>query len=116
MVRFDEVRGWALELPGVEEGMSYGTPALRVRGKLLARLRDEDGAMVLKVAPEVRNLLLTINPATYYITPHYEGYPAVLVRLEAADPAELRDLLIDAWRDHASKRLIAEYERGKTGN
>lgn len=111
MVSFDDVRAWALALPGVEEGTSYGTPALKVRGKLLARLRDEDGAIVLKVALEVRDLLLTTNPAAYYITPHYAGYPTVLVRLGAADADELRDLLIDAWRDHAPKRLIAAYDR-----
>ena len=111
MVSFDDVRAWARELPGVEAGKSYGTPALRVRGKLLVRLRDEDDAMVLKVAPEVRDLLLTTNPAAFYTTPHYEGHPMVLVRLDVADADDLRDLLTKAWRDHASKRLIAAYER-----
>lgn len=113
MATFDDVRAWALALPGVEEGTSYGTPALKVRGKLLARLRDEDGAIVLKVALEVRDLLLTTNPAAYYITPHYAGYPTVLVRLEHADADDLRDLLIAAWRDHAPKRLVAAYDRAQ---
>jgi hypothetical protein len=116
MVSFDAIRAWAHELPGVEEGTSYGTPALRVCGKLLVRLRDEDGAMVLKVVPEVRDLLLATNPDTFYTTPHYEGYPTVLVRLGTADPDDLRDLLIDAWRDSASKRLIAEYEHETSGH
>ena len=53
---------------------------------------------VIKAAPEVRDLLLTTNPATFYMTPHYAGYPMILVRLDVAVADELRDLLIDAWR------------------
>ena len=111
MVTFDEVRGWAVALPGVEEGTSYGTPAFRVRGKLLARLREEGDVLVVNVEQDYRDILLQRSPEIYFTTPHYAGYPAVLVRLPAADGDELRDLLTDAWRTHAPKRMVAEFDK-----
>ncbi|HEY8601023.1 MAG TPA: MmcQ/YjbR family DNA-binding protein [Thermomicrobiales bacterium] len=110
MVTFDEVRAWVLALPGAEEGTSYGTPAFRVRGKLLARLREEGDVLVVKVEIDYRDLLIHGSPEIYFTTPHYTGYPAVLVRLPAADPGKLREILTDAWRVHAPKRLVAEFD------
>ncbi len=110
MVTFEDVRDWALALPGVEEGTSYGTAAFRVRGKLIARLRDEDGALVVKVDPGYREALIGAAPEIYFMTPHYARYPAVLVRLTAANGDELRDLLTDAWRDQVPKRLLADFD------
>lgn len=110
MVTFDEVRAWALALPGVEEGTSYGTPAFRVRGKLLARLREEGDVLVVKVEIDYRDLLIQAAPEIYFTTPHYTGYPAVLVQLPAADAKELRSLLTDAWRAHAPKHLVEKFD------
>ena len=112
MVSFEEVRRWAVELPGVEAGSSYGTPALRVRGKFLARLREdeEEEILVLAVDPDSRDLLMQAAPETYYTTPHYAGSAMMLVRLAVADADELRDLLVAAWRERAPKRLIAEFD------
>lgn len=110
MVTFDEVRAWVLALPGVEEGTSYSTSAFRVRGKLLARLREEGAVLVVKVEIDYRDLLIQATPEIYFTTPHYTGYPAVLVRLPVADADELRGILTEAWRAHASKRLVAEFD------
>jgi hypothetical protein len=105
-VPYAEVIRLGREFPGVEEGTSYGTPALKVRGKLLVRLR-EDGDLVMMVEPEVRNILLEANPKAFFITDHYRDYPAVLVRLSKVRADELRDLLEAAWRRYAPKRLVA---------
>jgi hypothetical protein len=109
MVDFETVRELALALPGVEEGTSYGTPAFRVRRKLLVRLR-EDGDLVVMVPFEERELLVEARPETFHVTDHYRDYPAVLVRLPKVKKGELRELVTRAWRDAAPRRLVAEYE------
>lgn len=97
--------------PGVEVGKSWGTPALKVKDKFLCRMRTNPDALVLRVIHMgEREALLQGDPETFFITPHYDGYPAVLVRLDRVDPTELAELLEDAWRTQAPKRLIAQYE------
>ena len=106
-VTFDTVRQLALALPGVEEGLSYGTPAFRVRGKLLARLREDGDSLVVKIDFAEREVLMEADPQTFYITDHYRNYPALLVRLSTVDVDALRELLEDAWRRAAPKRLVS---------
>lgn len=97
--------------PGVEVGKSWGTPALKVKDKFLCRMRTNPDALVLRVIHMgEREALLQGDPETFFITPHYDGYPAVLVRLDKVDPTEFAELLEDAWRTQAPKRLIAQYE------
>ena len=108
-VTFETVRRLALALPGVEEGKSWGTPAFRVGKKFLARLR-EDGDLVVRVEFAAREVLMGAAPETFYITDHYRDYPAMLVRLSKVDPGDLRELLEEAWRRNASKKLLAEFE------
>src|SRR3954464_14189342 len=99
MPTWDDVVGIGTRLPGVEVGTSFGTPALRVRGKGMCRLRSEPRALVLRVADlGEREGLLQGHPAPFFTTPHYDGPPYVLVRLEAVDPGELAELLEEAWR------------------
>lgn len=97
-VTYDLVRRLALKLPNVEEGTSYGTPALKVKGKLFVRLREEGDAIVLRTTFEQREGLMADDPETYYITDHYREYPWVLVRLRAVRPDVLSDLLRAAHR------------------
>jgi hypothetical protein len=111
---FEDVAALALELPEVVESTSYGTPALKVgnRGGLIARLRSEDGALVLSIDPNEREALLAERADVYYLTPHYEGAPYVLVRLEFADLAELGDLVFEAWQAVAPRRARLAREEG----
>jgi hypothetical protein len=106
MVTFETVRLLALALPDVEEGTSYGTPAFKVRKKLFARLREE-GVLMVKCDLVYKDILLQSQPEIYFTTPHYDGYPGILVRLAVAEEDDLRDLLADAWRLAAPKRLVA---------
>jgi hypothetical protein len=110
MPTFEEVRQFARTLPGIEEGTSYGTPAFRVRGRFLGRLHDDGGRLVLKIDLAEREALLQMQPSTFTVTPHYEPYPLVLIRLETVDPLELRELLTEAWRREAPKRLVADFD------
>jgi hypothetical protein len=106
-VPFETVRQLALALPEAEEGTSYGTPAFKVRGKLFSRLWEDGETLVLKLSFDARELLMNADPETFYITDHYRGYPAVLVRLPRIEPDQLREVLEEAWRFNAPKRLVA---------
>jgi len=97
-VTYDTVRELALKLPNVEESTSYGTPALKVRGKLFVRLKEDGETIVLRSDSFDREHLLSSAPETFYITDHYKDYPWVLVRLAKVDAAQLAVLLEDAWR------------------
>jgi hypothetical protein len=109
-VTYETVREIALALPGVEEGPCYGTPGLRVRGKLFARLWEDGETLVLKVGFDTREMLMAANPETFYITDHYAGYPYVLVRLPKVEREQIEHLIEEAWRLNAPKRLVAEHE------
>ena len=95
---FDLVfRRTGLVLPGVEESTAYGSPALKVRGKLLACVPAhrwaEPGSLVVRVGFDDRAELLAADPDVYYVTDHYLNYTSVLVRLSRVTPDVLRDLL-----------------------
>lgn len=90
------IRRTVSALPGVEEGTSYGTPAWRHKGKLLARLHQDGRSIVLKVDNETRDHLLQADPQTFFITDHYVGYPMVLAHLGRLSTADLRKLLLRA--------------------
>lgn len=109
MVTFAAVQELALALPEAGQSTSYGTPAFKVRGTLFARLREQD-VLVVKVDIDYREALTRSEPDTYFITPHYEKYPYVLVRLTNVEIEDLRELLTDAWRMSAPKRLAARFE------
>lgn len=107
----DDVRRLALSLPATTEKPSYGTPGFRVRDKLFARIRDEGDLLVVWVADLAeKEALLAAEPATFTTTPHYDGHPTVLVRMDVVGVDELAELLADAWRVRAPERLRAELE------
>ena len=87
------IRRVARSLPEVEEGTSYGTPAWKHRGTLLARLHQDGASLVLKVGNETRDHLLQADPDTFFVTDHYKGYPMVLARLDRLGATDLRKLL-----------------------
>ena len=101
-IDFDTVRRIALGLSHVEESTAYGSPALKVRGELLACIpihkSAEPGSLAVRVDFERRAELLAAAPDVYYLTDHYVNYPTVLVRLSRIHPDALRDLLAMAWR------------------
>ena len=109
-VDYETARQLGLALPGVEEGPCYGTPALRVKGKLMLRLKEDGETVVLIVGFERRSLLMEKDPATFFITDHYRNYPSVLVRLPRISRKELAGLIEEAWRRAAPKRLVQELD------
>ena len=101
-INFGTVRNVGLALPGVKEGTTYGQPALKIHGKLLACVpahrSAEPASLVIRVDFDDRAELLAAAPDVYYVTDHYVGYSSVLVRLSRVNLDVLRDLLLMAHK------------------
>jgi hypothetical protein len=109
-VSFDAVRKMGLALPEVEEGKVYGSPALKVRGRMFACIAihrsAEPDTLAVRIAFDQRDELIRAEPDTYYLTDHYVNYPCVLVRLRRVHPDALRDLLLMGWRFMSTTRKL----------
>jgi len=109
---FETVREIGLGLPGVEPGSTFGWPCLKAKGKLFAwmpvKKQVEPGTLALRIDFDQRAALLQEAPDTYYLTDHYVGYPAVLVRLDRLDRSSLGDLL------RTSHRFVTAKAQGKS--
>jgi len=105
-VTWEEVVAYAVTLPEVAESTSYGTPSLKVAGKLMARLRSEaEGGLALKCSAIDKVALVGGDDPAYYTTPHFDGYNYVAVNLDLAQPDELFELIADAWHIAAPATL-----------
>jgi hypothetical protein len=113
-VTFKHVRKLAMSLKNVEEGTSYGTPAFKVDGKLIARLWEDGETLVIGTTLEEREEMMAAEPETYYITDHYLKYPWILVRLSRVHPDALRDLLNRALRLASKQPRRASTKRRAT--
>lgn len=102
------VRTIARALPGVEEVTSYGTPGFKVKGKFLARVWEDNEVLVVKCGDDERDFRMKAKPQTFFITDHYRGYHIVLIHLNKVTRTELEEVLEQAWRQNAPKRLIAQ--------
>jgi len=115
---FDAVRDLAHALPEVQDSASWGMPALKVRGKLIAMRKEDGETLAIRTDFLEREALVRIAPDTFFFTDHYRNYPWVLVRLAAVEPAQMAEMLEDAWRRVAPKSLIRalDAERAKAGD
>jgi hypothetical protein len=107
-VTYDDVRKIALAWPEVEDGTSYGTPALKVRKKLLVRLKEDGDSLVMP--SDERDMLVESQPKVFYFTDHYKDYPMVLIRLSKTKRATVEPLLRRQWRALASKAAVKAFD------
>lgn len=124
-----DVRRIALSLPGTEEAPDRFAFSVRNKGKLkgfvwiwLERLAPKQARVPQPsvIAVRVANLydkdfLLALDPAKFFTEPHYNGFPAVLVRLPAVTARELRSIITEAWRCQAPKELDKAEKRRRVG-
>jgi hypothetical protein len=97
----------AADLPAVEAADWYGTPGLKVRGKGFCRMKEKmDGVLVVMVPLGLKEALMEAEPDKYFETPHYTGWPGMLVRLDAVSDAELQTRLECAWAEKAPAKLL----------
>jgi hypothetical protein len=99
----------AAKLPEVEQSEWYGTPAIKVGTKSLARVK-EPGVLVLRCPLEEKEMLMEAAPDIYFETDHYKGWPAVLIRVAKISTAELATRAERAWRMQAPQKLIAAFD------
>jgi hypothetical protein len=131
MATLDDVRRIALSLPETSEGSSRGLVGWSVKGKgfvwerplrrgdLLALGDKAPAGPVLGAHVDhvgIKEALLASNPDVYFTTPHFDGYPAILVRLDRIEVADLEDLVSDAWLARAPKRLADDYLRTRSSS
>ena len=121
MPTFDDVARIALALPETTERLSRGLRQWRVANKLFVwerPLRKPDLAALGDAAPDgpilgarvehlvAKDALLADDPAVFFTTPHFDDYPAILVRLDAITPEGLHEVVVEAWLVRAPKRLL----------
>jgi hypothetical protein len=114
MATEDDVRRIARSLPETTEKPWHGSPGFKVKDKSFLRIRAEaEGWLVVFVEDLAeKDALLASDATKFHTTPHYDGYPTVLVDLEAVDEQELTELITDSWRNKAPKRVLKAYEEG----
>lgn len=108
MAGADDARRISLELPDAYEQPFYGTPGFYVRKRHFGRLRDDDTVLVVRCDLGERELLMSAEPDTFFLTDHYRPGPHVLVRLANIDSDELREVITDSYLAVAPKRLAAQ--------
>ena len=127
MATWADVERIALALPETSEGISHGnrTWGVKDKGFVWERpLRRSDLEALGDNAPDgpilgvrvehlmAKDALLADDPDVYFTTPHFDGYPAVLVRLERIPVEELQEVIVEAWLARAPKRLADAYLAG----
>jgi hypothetical protein len=117
MATEEDVRRIALSLPETIEKPWFNTPGFRVKDKGFLRIRSEaEGGLVAFVNDEgEKEALLASEPDKFYTTPHYDGYPVVLVNLAAVDVDELTELITESWRVKAPKRVLKAFDEQQPG-
>jgi hypothetical protein len=111
---FERVARIGKELPGIEIGTSYGTPALRLQKKFFVRMREDGESLVVPCeSVDEKEFFIATEPELYYQTPHYEKGPHVLVRLPVVTDERLRELLEAAFLRMAPPKLLREYESAR---
>ena len=103
------IRDAVSNLPEAQEKPCHGTPGFYAGKKLFARIQDDHNS--LAVYTKRKNFWLEKDPGVYFTTDHFDGYDYVLVRLARTDPDELKQLLLEGWRERATKRAVAEHEK-----
>ena len=102
----DDVEALILSLPETERGSAYGMPAFRTAGKFLTRIRDEDDSIVIHLDSfDERDLLIEMDPRTFFFTDHYRNHAMVLARVATVQNDWLAAMMARRWRRVASKTL-----------
>ena len=117
MPTWKDVTTIGLALPKTEVSTWYGTPGMKVAGKGFLRLRTEaEGGLVVLCDHDKKEMLLRSGDPAYFTTPHYDGYPSILVDLRKVKRAELKELIVESWRRKAPLKLLREFDEAAKKN
>ncbi len=103
----------ALALPECEERETWQTPTFRVRNKIFAMFGEGGREVWVKSTHDEQRSLVQMDPDTYFVPPYVGPSGWVGVRFAGADREELRELLTEAWRLTAPKRLVAAFDEAE---
>lgn len=124
MASWEDVRRIALDLPETDEGSSHGNRSWRVKEKGFVwerPLRRGDLEALGDAAPDgpilgarvenemAKEALIANDPDVFFTTPHFDGYPAILIQLENISVEDLTEVIVEAWIARAPKRLAKDY-------
>ncbi|MEP7141748.1 MAG: hypothetical protein ABI707_02700 [Ferruginibacter sp.] len=98
------IRQTMLCLPGVTEGTCFGTETFYVSKKLLARMKEDNETLVV-FTPD-RDEWTNKDESIFFVTDHYRNYPFVLVSLSKVKKSDLSQILNEAWKNRAGKKLL----------
>lgn len=112
MVSHDDIRQIALGLPDASERASYGgRPSWRTKSKMFTWIREKPEALVVWVESlDEKEAMLAAEPRKFFTTPHYDGEPIVLVHLDRVGKKEAARLIVESWRQRASKTAVAAWD------
>jgi hypothetical protein len=109
-MRASTVRRIALALPEAEERETWGTATFRVRNKIFVMFADGEREAWVKSTSDEQHALIAMVPATFFFPPYVGPSGWVGVRVRSVDAQEMRELLTEAWRLTAPKRLVAAFD------
>ena len=113
MITADELRQLVRSLPEAEERETWGHPTFRVHDKMFAAMSDDGQQASVKATKEEQTALISAAPETFGIPAYVGRHGWVSIQLATVDPVELRELLVEAWRQTAPKRLVTAYDTGR---
>jgi hypothetical protein len=114
VVTGDELRAVVLALPEAQERESWGHPTFRVRDKMFATMAADGSTASVKASKDDQAELIAVDPLTFRVAAYVGRYGWVDVVLGRVDQDEMRDLLVEAWRRTAPRRMVAEFDAGLT--
>ncbi|MGO1055847.1 MmcQ/YjbR family DNA-binding protein [Crossiella sp. CA198] len=112
MVTPEELSSLALALPEAHERPAWGRTCFRVKDKIFASMSPDGVEVAIKVAEDERLALVAGDPDTFSVPPHYQNWGMVVAQLDTVQADELGELLTEAWRMTAPKRLLAAFDTG----
>ena len=112
MITADELRQVVRSLPEAEERETWGHPTFRVRDRMFAAMSDDGQEASVKATRQEQAALVSAAPETFGIPAYVGRHGWVSIQLATVDPAEVRELIVEAWRQTAPKRLVAAYDSG----
>ena len=110
MITADELRRVVRSLPEAEERETWGHPTFRVRDKMFAAMSDDGQQASVKATKPEQAALIAVAPETFGVPAYVGRHGWVSIQLATVDPAEFRELLVEAWRQTAPKRLVTAYD------
>jgi hypothetical protein len=113
-VRTTTVRRWLAELPEFEERETWGHPTFRVRNRMFGTLDEAGRSATFKAAKEEQEALLAQDPATFSVPAYVGQHGWVRVDLARVDPEQLHEIVVEAWRRTAPKRVVAAWEHTRS--